>query len=65
MTKMFSRTRRRLSKTGGRNRAPRPKTFKTEEAAIKWAKAKGIEKYQVEDLRPDSEKHKKFRVIAE
>ncbi|MFP4119307.1 MAG: hypothetical protein ACLFTH_04600 [Candidatus Woesearchaeota archaeon] len=64
MTKMFSREKRKLSKTGGRNRAPRPKTFASEEAAKKWAEAKGLKKYQLEDLRPESQR-KKIRVVPE
>ena len=65
MPKIFSRTRRKRSKTPGRNRAPRPKTFKSKEDAKKWAEAKGLKKYRIEDLKPESEKYKKFRVVAE
>lgn len=51
--------------TLGRNRTKRPKTFKTSEAAHAWAKKQGISKYVVENMRPASTKHKKFRVVKE
>ena len=48
----------------GRNRAKRPKTFKTEESAITWAKKHNVAKYHVENMHPASMKHKKFRVLV-
>ncbi len=47
----------------GRNRAKRPKTFKTEEVAHAWAKKQGIKKYHLENLRPHCAKRKKIRVV--
>lgn len=51
--------------TLGRNRAKRPKTFKTEASANAWAKKQGIAKYTVQNMHPASTKNKKFRVIAQ
>ena len=47
----------------GRDRAKRPKTFSTEEAAKAWASANKIEKFDLENLKNDSAKVKKFRVV--
>ncbi|RME78242.1 hypothetical protein D6774_01805 [Candidatus Woesearchaeota archaeon] len=46
-----------------RHRSKRPKTFKTEEAAHAWAKANGIEKYTLKNLKFDSANSKKIRVV--
>ncbi len=35
----------------GRNRKPRPKTFKSEEAANKYAESKGIKSFELVRLR--------------
>ncbi|MFC1754797.1 hypothetical protein ACFL96_15615 [Thermoproteota archaeon] len=47
----------------GRNRAARPKTFKTEAAANTWAKAEGLKQFEIEELSMPSAKQKKFRVV--
>jgi hypothetical protein len=50
---------------GGRNREPRPKTFKSEEAANKWAEAQGLKKYSLENLRNELNKVPKIRIVSE
>ena len=45
-----------------RGRARRPKTFKTEEAAKKYAESKGIKDYTLVNLKPASEENK-FRIV--
>jgi hypothetical protein len=47
---------------GGRNRATRPKTFKTEEAAKAWADKQGFKKYILINLKSAESKTKKIRV---
>jgi hypothetical protein len=49
--------------TEGRNRKKRPKTFKTEQAAKKWAEANKISSYELVNLHSSS-KDQKIRVIA-
>ena len=44
-----------------RNRKKRPKTFKSEEAAKKWAESQGINNYELKNLR-FTNKDKKIRV---
>ncbi len=45
-----------------RERKKRPKTFASEETAIKWAESQGIKKYELKNLRIGI-KDKKIRVI--
>ena len=47
----------------GRLRSPRLKSFKSEESAKKWAEARGIQKYNLKDLRRPGAKDKKIVVI--
>ena len=47
----------------GRDRKVRPKTFSSEDAANAWAKANKIEKFELQNLKNDSAKVKKFRVV--
>ncbi|MGM5480424.1 MAG: hypothetical protein ACQESC_03105 [Nanobdellota archaeon] len=63
MPRTFLRARRRLSKTKGRNRKPRPKTFASKEKAETWAKQQGIKDYKLKDLRPFSKEKHKIQVI--
>lgn len=66
MTKLALRVTRKWSKLRGRgNRAPRPKTFASEEKAHAWAKAQGFEKYTLENLRNEESSKKKIRVVVE
>lgn len=48
--------------TCGRNRKPRPKTFKSAEAAKKWAEANKISKYDIVQLKVGLSK--KFKIVA-
>ena len=62
----YGRSRRRKFKyLNGRSRKPRPKTFKTEEAAKKYAEEKGIKKYKLVDLGADIPSRTKIKVIVE
>jgi len=47
----------------GRERQKRPKTFRTEEAAKKWAEAGKIKDYELVNLK-EGKKEKKIRVVA-
>lgn len=63
----FIRDRRRggsRSQHTSRNRARRPKTFSSEEAAKKWAEANKIKGFVLVNLRADSAKDKKIKVVA-
>ena len=48
-----------------RNRATRPKTFKTEEAAKTYAEANKIKKYKIENVKSPEAKVKKLKLIIE
>ena len=52
MVKLHTRQKRklRMAKIKGRHRKTRPKTFKTEESAKKYAEAKGMKNYKLVDL---------------
>ena len=67
MAKIHTRQRRRLEMFGvrGRNRKPRPKTFKTKEKAIKYAEAKGIKNYKLIDLQELNPKKRKIKIVIE
>lgn len=70
MTKIHTRMKRKMgssthlgcARPENRNRKKRPKTFKSEDTAKKWAEAKGIKNYELKDLRITN-KDKKIRVI--
>lgn len=47
----------------GRNRKPRPKTFRTEQAAAAYAKSKNIESYILKNLKSQESKVKKIVII--
>lgn len=47
----------------GRDRAKRPKTFKTEEAAKKWAESQKMKGYSIVNMHP-GRKTGKIRVVA-
>ena len=69
MVKVHTRFKRKQGSAAGlkkarpetRDRKKRPKTFKTEEPANLWAKAKGYTKYTLRNLRIGT-KDKKIRV---
>ena len=48
----------------GRNRKSRPKTFKTEEAAKKYAEVNKIKKYALRHLTPAGSSKKKIQIIV-
>jgi hypothetical protein len=43
----------------------RPKTFKTEEAAKKYAEANGVKKYTLENIKSIDSNSKKIRIVIE
>jgi hypothetical protein len=47
----------------GRNRKKRPKTFRTEEGAKKWAEEKKMKDYKIINLRNPGSKKNKFKVV--
>ena len=65
MTHLAVRVKRKFSRQRGRNRAFRPKTFKTKEAAEQWAKSQGYENFSIENMKNDEAKVAKYRVIVE
>lgn len=64
MAKLHTRQKRklRMKVNKERNRKKRAKTFKTEEAAKKYAEAKGIKNYQLVNLKSTASKQKKIRI---
>ncbi|MBT3297631.1 hypothetical protein HN385_01805 [archaeon] len=71
MAKVHTRMKRKLCISSNTNykinfnksvHKTRPKTFKSEEAAQAWAKAQGIEKYELVNLRL-SDSAKKIKVV--
>ena len=67
MVKLHTRRRRKLEMFGmrGRNRKPKPKTFKTEEAAKKYAEAKGIKNYRLVDIQELNPNKNKIKIVAD
>ncbi|RME54468.1 hypothetical protein D6777_03690 [Candidatus Woesearchaeota archaeon] len=57
-----SATHLRSIRLATRNRAKRPKTFKSEEAAKAWAEKNNIKKYELVDLKHGWGSTKKIRV---
>lgn len=67
---MSNHVRQRDLKRGGsrhtkvsRYRKKRPKTFKTVESAKRWAEEQGIKSYTLVDLKENSEKSNKIKVV--
>jgi len=54
---------RKVVMLGGRARKERPKTFKTEDSAKKYAQSNGIKDFELEDISLNPAK-KKIRVIS-
>lgn len=50
---------------GGRNRAPRPKTFTTKDSANAYAKVNNITKFTLENLKSEEAKTAKYRIVQE
>jgi hypothetical protein len=65
MAKLHTRQKRKLKMhgLGGRNRKPRPKTFKSEEAARKYAEAKGLKNYELVDIAITRPNVKKLKIV--
>ena len=63
MPRVSLRVKRRITKTRGRNRAVRPKTFSSEESAKKWAEKKGLSSFTLENIKSEDGKTKKIRVV--
>jgi ribonuclease E len=53
----------RLDQRPGRRRKKRPKTFKSEESAKKWAEENKISKYELVNLKPEGSKSVKIKVV--
>ena len=49
----------------GSNRKKRPKTFKSEEKARKYAELKGIKNYKLINLQPFNPKKTKIKIVVE
>ena len=62
--KVHTRIKRKIVRIGGRNRMPRPKTFKTEELAKTWASKQGLKDFSLVNLRSPESKEKKIRVVV-
>ena len=67
---MSNHVRIRDLKRGGARAAPkprrrkaRPKTFKSEDAANAYAKAQGIDKYHLENIKPETASVKKIKIV--
>ena len=71
MVKIHTRAKRKMGGASGlrktrpetRKRKKRPRTFKSEEIAKKWAEAQGITDYELKNLRIGT-KDKKIRVVV-
>ena len=61
--KMASPTHLGSARPENRDRKKRPKTFKSEESATKWAESHGLKKFELKNIRIGT-KDKKIRVIA-
>jgi hypothetical protein len=66
MVKLHTRQKRKLKmrRVKGRNRTKRPKTFKSEEAAKKYAEAKGIKNYKLIDLQELNPNRNKIKIVV-
>jgi hypothetical protein len=67
MAKIHTRQKRNLDMFGvrGRDRKPRPKTFKTKEKAIKYAEVKGMKNYKLVDLQELNPNKSKIKIVIE
>jgi hypothetical protein len=65
MPKLHTRQKRklRMRRVKNKNRKTRPKTFKTEQSAKKYAETKGIKKYKLVDLKSTNPKEHKFKIV--
>ncbi|MEA3378002.1 MAG: hypothetical protein U9Q69_00010 [Nanoarchaeota archaeon] len=51
-------------RSNSRNRKKRPKTFKSEAAAKGWAEKNSLKKFKLVNLRLESSKDKKIKIVA-
>ena len=67
MVKIHTRVKRkfRMRGTSKRNKPDRPKTFKTEDAAKKYAEGKGIKSYKLTNLKSTTSTQKKIKIVVE
>lgn len=67
MVKIHTRVKRKFRMVGisKRRKSARPKTFKTEESAKKYAERKGIKSYKLVNLRSSTSKQKKLKIVVE
>ena len=67
MPKVHTRIKRKLRMFSStkKSRKKRPKTFKSEEAAKKYAEAKGIKNYKLVNLQPFNPKKTKIKIEIE
>ena len=66
MAKLHTRQKRklRMALVRGRNRKVKPKTFKSEESAKKYAEAKGIKNYKLVDLLELNPNRNKIKIVS-
>jgi len=64
MAKEHYKPLKKCSFVTGRKRSPRPRTFKTEESAKKWADTQGLKNYQLQNLRTPESSTKKLRIVS-
>ena len=67
MVKVHTRVKRkmRMKVNRRRDRQARPKTFKSEAAAKKYAETKGIKSYKLVNLKSSTSKTKKLKIVAQ
>ncbi|MBN2881689.1 hypothetical protein JXM83_06590 [Candidatus Woesearchaeota archaeon] len=56
--------RREIIVKNGRNRKPRPKTFKTEDAAKAYAAKEGLKDFVIQNLRNEVSTKNKYRIVS-
>jgi len=66
MPRIHTRVARKLRMFGSKKKRTKkkPKTFRSEEAAKKYAEAKGIKNYKLVDLQPFNPKKTKIKVVV-
>jgi hypothetical protein len=66
MAKTHTRNKRKLNTRSRypRKKNPRVKSFKSEEAAKKYAESKGLKDFKLVNLKSTSSKKKKIKVVA-
>ena len=62
-SRFYSKRLRVIEERKGGQRKKRPKSFKTEDAAKKWADAKKISKYSLKNLKSHASRKKKIVIV--